>query len=88
MYSTRGWATTGGAAILHRMDRFHPIKHKGIKQQGHNWAALHIQLERDQELNIVTSYVKHAWETDIISTLNQFQDYLGIFTLPWVWGGR
>ena len=66
---------------------FHLIKHKGIKQKGFNWASLHIQLEKDQELIVVTSYTKHGWEIDTISTLGEVQDFLGKFTVPWVWGG-
>ena len=36
---------------------------------------------------MVTSYVKHGWEIDTIQTFNQVQDYLGSYTVPWVWGG-
>ena len=47
MYSARGWETSGGVAILHKTNMFNSIKHKGIKQKGFDWAALHVQLEKD-----------------------------------------
>ena len=87
MYSARGWETSGGVAILHKTNMFHIIKHKGIKQRGFNWAALHIQLEKDQEMIIVASYVRHGWEIDTISILGEVQDFLNSFTVPWIWGG-
>ena len=73
--------------MLHRTNKFHLIKHKGIRQVWHNWAALHIQVEKNQDFNIITSYVKHGWEIDSLYTLNQVQDYIGTFDVPWLWGG-
>ena len=86
IYSAREWETIGGVAILHKTDTFHLIKHKGIKQRS-NWSSLHIQLEKGQELIVVTGYTKHGWEIDTIQTFSQVQDYLGTFMVPWVWGG-
>ena len=31
--------------------------------------------------------MKDGWEIGSLYTLSQVQDYLGTFTVPWVWGG-
>ena len=66
---------------------FHLLKHRGIRQKGHDWAAPHIQLEKDLLLNIVTSYVKHGWEIEPTHTLEQVQDYIRTFNVPWMLEG-
>ena len=86
MYSARGWETSGGVVILHKTDMFHLIKHKGIKQKGFDWAALHVQLEKDQEMIFVTSYIRHGWEVGTISILGEVENFLNTFTVPRVWG--
>ena len=67
---------------------FHKIQHMGIKTKGHNWASMHIQLEKDQELIVVTSYTKHGWDVEALHTFEQVQEYLGVFDIPWVPGRR
>ena len=81
------WDTSGGVAILYRDQIFHWIKHKGVKTKGFNWASLHIQLKKDQELIIVTSYTKHGWGVETLQTFGEVQAYLGMFNVPWIWGG-
>ena len=87
MCSDRGWETSGGVAILYRTQTFHLVKDKGIKSKGHTWASLRIKLEKSQDLIIMNSYTKHGWDIETQVALEEAQQYLSTYALPWVWGG-
>ena len=90
----KGWHLSGGVAILVR-DNLYFERDKHIPQQGPNWAAIKIRLKRQpgqpknqgNSINIITSYTKHGWGVETLQTIEEVQNYLGMFNVPWVWGG-
>ena len=85
--SDRGWETLGGVAILYRTKMFHLINDKGIKTKGHSWITMRIHVEKQQELIVVNTYTKRGWELEVLSTLEQVQEYISMYDAPWIYGG-
>eukprot|EP00973_Karenia_brevis_P043891 6078068-Karenia_brevis.AAC.1 len=59
---------------------------RSLKRFGYNWAAVMVELARNDNINVITSYTKHGEGTGVTQTILEANSYLGQVTVPYVWG--
>ena len=67
--------STGGVAILTHK-KLTRVWHPGVPYRGRNWCANTIRLAKDNDINIITSYLPHGRDLGVSTTLAQIHKFI------------